>query len=281
MPRPQNRVIPKRQILANTWNKAWTKQWLLANTPFSVPRTIVYSETWVNLQSWLRSSSCPAGKWFVIKPVSLSLSRGVRLVKREPGELMFRDANERLQDIVELSTDLQCDLPGSPANQKWLVEEYVWPPPEPLKSVQFDGDFNPLVRIIMRNGFHFGELHIPTKASRGRGTLKGGARRVAFNYKGELLQEYPKVKDDLPWNQRNYGTRIDVTGLVLPEFEALVNDMAEYIAKPLAGQNALFAIDGCYRKTDEGPKFVIIEIEHAPNVRHLATYRELRRPSEE
>jgi len=41
----------------------------------------------------------------------------------------------------------------------------------------------------------------------------------------------------------------------------------------------LFAFDGVYRlNKDTSINFVCIEIEHAPNVKHLATFDGLRRP---
>lgn len=280
-PRPKikNVIIPHKKLLRSTWDKVWTKTWLLANTTFEVPPTLVCSVTWEGLCGWLTGPSCPTSQWIVVKPVNLSLSRGVRLVFKEPDNIGFRDANLRLLDAQELFLDIASDIGRPPDFFKWFVEDYVSPAPESLKVLEYDAPFNPLVRIIMSLGdFHFGEVHVPTKASRGRGTLQGGARRICFNYKGELLQTRPDIPNDLPWSIENYGTVQDVTGMVLPDFENLVALIKAQVC-PVMSPHALFAFDGVYRANkDSSITFVCIEIEHAPNVKHLATFNGLRRP---
>ena len=272
-------AVPAKKLLKSTWNKVWTKNWLMANTSFNIPPTLVCSATWEGLCEWLGGTSCPTERWIIVKPVNLSRSRGVRMVYKEPDNLGFRDANLRLLDAKELFVDIASDIPKTPIMYKWLVEEYISPAPEELKTLEYDAPFNPLVRIIMSRGdFHFGELHIPTKASRGRGTLQGGARRICFNYKGELLQTRPDVPNDLPWSIENYGTVKDVTGMVLPFFDKILDSIREEVC-PVMGQHALFAFDGVYKKDKDGSvSFVCIEIEHAPNVKHLNAFDALRRP---
>jgi len=275
----KNVVVPPKKLLRATWNKVWTKNWLMANTSFNIPPTLVCSTTWEDLCKWLVSSSCPIEHWMIVKPTNLSRSRGVRMVWKEPNDLGFRDANLRLLDAEELFVDIASDMPRVSSAHKWIVEEYISPAPEELKTLEYDAPFNPLVRIIMSRGdFHFGELHIPTKASRGRGTLQGGARRICFNYKGELLQTRPDVPNDLPWSIENYGTVKDVTGMVLPFFDKILNSIKEEVCAVMA-QHSLFAFDGVYRQSKDGSvDFVCIEIEHAPNVKHLNAFDALRRP---
>lgn len=272
-------IAQPRKLIRNTWNKAWTKQWLLQHTSFQVPRTIVYAATWGELCNWLRGASCPTEFWFVVKPCNLSLSRGVRLVWKEPRIEVFRDATLQTLELPELLADIKSDIPGNADSFRWLVEEYVFPPPPEIRCLEYDWPYNPLVRIILSHGdFHFGELHIPTKASRGRGSLKGGARRICFNYKGELLQTRPNIENDHAWSIKNYGTIVDVTGMVLPNFETIVERIKLEIV-PRMAPTALFAFDGVYRENaDMSVDFVCIEIEHGPNVKHLAHYNELRQP---
>jgi hypothetical protein len=279
--RRKNEPTPYRKILKSTWNKVWTKNWLLANTSFNIPPTLVCSATWAELRAWLAGTSCPTERWVIVKPVNLSRSRGVRMVWKEPNDIGFRDANLRLLDSNELFLDIVSDIPKAPTALKWIVEEYISPAPEELKTLEYDAPFNPLVRIIMSRGdFHFGEIHIPTKASRGRGTLQGGARRICFNYAGELLQTRPDVPNDLPWSIENYGTVKDVTGMVLPFFDKILDSIKNEICLAMS-PHALFAFDGVYRQNKDGSvDFVCIEIEHAPNVKHLNTYDGLRRPCE-
>lgn len=279
--RRRNAPVQYNKVLRSTWNKSWTKNWLLANTSFNIPPTLVCSATWKELCDWLVGTSCPTERWIIVKPVNLSRSRGVRMVWKEPNNIGFRDANLRLLDSNELFVDIVSDIPKAPASFKWIVEEYVSPAPDELKTLGYDAPFNPLVRIIMSRGdFHFGELHIPTKASRGRGTLQGGARRVCFNYKGELLQTRPDVPNDLPWSIENYGTVKDVTGMVLPFFDKILDSIKNEICLAMS-PHSLFAFDGVYRQNKDGSvDFVCIEIEHAPNVKHLNTYDGLRRPCE-
>lgn len=272
------RAVPARELLRATWNKAWTKQWVQENTPFAVPRSLVYSETWPGLNNWLRGRSCPADSKMVVKPLNLSLSRGVRIISKEPGEDLYRDALGRTMDIVELSTDLQSDLPSSAAEFKWLVEEYVSPIPEKLLELTYDEPFNPLVRIIFKGGkFHAGEIKIPTRNSRGRGSLKGGARRVLVDWRGEAQPAYKPLQNDLAWNLTNYGTKIDLTGYKLPYFEQICEDLEKHVAQAMCPAGA-FAIDGCYKQGLEAIQFVIIEIEHAPNIRHMLNSDEYRKP---
>jgi hypothetical protein len=277
--KPRNAAIPPKKLLKATWNKVWAKTWLQANTTFEVPPTLVCAVDWKGLCDWLVGPSCPTGQWFVVKPVNLSRSRGVRLVFKEPDNVGFRDANLRLSDAQELFLDIASDIDKSPDSFQWIVEEYVSPAPEALRALEYDACFNPLVRIIMSRGdFHFGEVHIPTKASRGRGTLVGGARRICFNYKGELLQTRPDIPNDLPWAIANYGTTQDVTGMTLPNFEHLVELIKTQVCAVMCPY-LLFAFDGVYRlNKDTSISFVCIEIEHAPNVKHLATFDGLRRP---
>ncbi len=274
-----NVIIPPKTLLRSTWNKVWTKTWLHDNTVFEVPPTLVCSIAWEGLCKWLVGPSCPTGRWIVVKPVNLSLSRGVRLIFKEPDNIGFRDANLRLLDAQELFLDIASDVGRPPDFFKWFVEEYISPAPEALKALEYDAPFNPLVRIIMSQGdFHFGEVHVPTKASRGRGTLKGGARRICFNYKGELLQTRPDIPNDLPWAIENYGTVQDVTGMALPNFEHIVEVIKSQVCSAM-GTQVLFAFDGVYRANkDTSIDFVCIEIEHAPNVKHLSKFNDLRRP---
>lgn len=273
----QKRIKPK-DLLRNTWNKAFTKQWVQTNTPFKVPRSIVHSETWQGLTKWLRGPSCPINVTMVVKPVNLSLSRGVRIFSKEPKEDLYRDALGRTMDIVEFTTDIQSDLPSSSANYKWLVEEYVAPTPEKLLELTYDKDFNPLIRVVLKGGkFHIGEVKIPTRKSRGRGTLKGGARRVVINWEGKADAKYIPVNNDSIWNQTNYGTRIDLNGYELPHFSEICGNIETHIAKEMCPVG-VFAVDGCYRKTPEGVEFVIIEIEHSPNVRHLLNTNIYKKP---
>ena len=271
--------MAKNVYMEKTWNKAWTKSWLIENTTFAVPATIVYAEPWLKLEKWLNSTSCPTGKPFVMKPTSLSRSRGVRLLVKDTETGKFRGVDGALRTITEIIPELVKELPNTSPKWKSIIEEYVDPPPLELKVLQYDGSFNPLVRIIMQRGdFHFGEVHVPTMASIGRGTLQGGARRICFNYKGELLQQRPDVSNDLEWAITNYGTKVDVTGMVLPDFEDLVDRIRRQICQTIAPQQ-LFAFDGCYRQTAKGSEFVCIEIENRPNVKHLATYDGLRKPA--
>lgn len=275
----KNVIIPPRKLLKSTWNKVWTKSWLLANTSFHVPPTIVHAISWQGLYDWLISSSCPTEHWFVVKPVNLSRSRGVRLIWKEPNNIGFRDANLRLLDDQELIVDIASDIGRDPSAFKWFVEDYVSPAPEALKALEYDAPFNPLVRIIMSRGdFHFGEVHVPTKASRGRGTLQGGARRICFNYAGELLQTRPNIPNDLPWSVENYGTARDVTGMFLPDFEKIRETIKSEVC-PVMSPRTLFAFDGVYYLgPDNLTSFVCIEIEHAPNVKHLHDFDGLRKP---
>ena len=272
-------IIKPIELLRSTWNKAWTKQWLLQNTSFLVPATIVHSATWEELQAWLKGSSCPTGTWFMVKPLNLSRSRGVRLVWKEPNIEVFRDATLQTLEASELFVDLASDLPRVASDFKWLVEEYISPAPPALKVLEYDWPYNPLVRIVMSRGdFHFGELHIPTKASRGRGSIQGGARRLLFNYKGELLQKRPNIEGDHPWSITNYGTVIDVTGMVLPDIEKIV-ELIRIEIVPRMAPKKLFAFDGVYREAIDGSvEFVCIEIEAGPNVKQLANFNDLRKP---
>jgi hypothetical protein len=205
----------------------------------------------------------------------------VRLIFKEPTNELFRGATLTMYDLGELAKELHSDLGilERASRHKWLVEEYISPAPTELKRCYHENwPFNPLVRIIMSRGdFHAGELHIPTQASKGRGSLQGGARRICFNYRGKLLQKRPEIPADLPWAIANYGTSEDVTGIVLPNFEELVEQIKREVC-PILAPKSLFAFDGCYRQNpDESIEFVCIEIEHAPNVRALARFDGLRR----
>jgi hypothetical protein len=265
-----------KDLLKRTWDKAWTKQWVVENTPFAVPNTLVFSATWFELVKWLKDSGIPQTGSIIIKPQNLSLSRGVRLVQKIDGG--FLDALGKFMDISALLKDIVSDVPGSADSYKWIVEEYVWPPPKELAALQYDGPFNPLLRIIMSEGdFHFGEVHIPTNASRGRGSLRGGARRLCFDYTGKLFQTRPPVKDEPVWSVNNYGTKIDVADLTLPLFPEILENIKNHVCKIMAPRS-LFAFDGCYRQTADKVEFVCIEIEHQPNVKHLAKFKDLRCP---
>lgn len=270
--------IPRpKDLLKRTWDKTWTKQWVQTHTPFTVPQTWVFSASWGELVRWLKDPGLPLGHWLIVKPQCLSLSRGVRLFRKEATG--FFDALCKPMELSDFLKDIVSDVPGMPESYKWIVEGCVSPTPEALAQLQYDGPFNPLVRIIMADGdFHFGELHIPTNASRGRGSLRGGARRICFDYAGRLLQKRPDVEKEPPWSVANYGTAMDVTGLVLPKFPEILSDIRKSVCKLMAPRS-LFAFDGCYRETLSGDvEFVCIEIEHQPNVKHLAKFRELRCP---
>lgn len=276
MVRVTNPKNPKT-LLKLTWNKLWAKQWLQQNTDIVVPSTYVFSETWENLVRWLNSDGCPIGKRMVIKPLNLSLSRGVRvLIKNADGT--FLTVLGESKTFKELSETMLQETVGHPL-MKWFVEEYVEPVPKCMSELCYDlPEVNPLLRIMMMRGeFHFGEVHVPTKVSNGRGTLKGGARRLAFNYKGELYQERPPVATDSPWRMALYGTKIDVTGMVVPGIEELVQRIKTQVCSKM-GRGRLFSVDGCYRDTPKGPEFVCVEIEHVPTVGYLAKFEELRRP---
>lgn len=264
-----------RYLLRMTHHKAWTKQWLKLNTSFATPDCIVFISSFMKLVEWLQES-CPLNKRIVIKPINLSRSRGVRILERlESGE--FRSADSEPQYLDTILREVLAEVGGG-RGRMWLVEEYVEPIPKDLAELCFDGNFNPLVRIIMQDGdFHLGELHIPTCASQGRGSLQGGARRLVCDYRGMLLQERPGGLDDHPWAVEQYGTKIDVTNRVLPHFQDLIERIRTEIV-PRMCPKGYFAFDGCYRDTSKGVEFVCIEIEQRPNIKNLLKFTGLRNP---
>jgi hypothetical protein len=197
----------------------------------------------------------------------------VRIVYRN-GPL-YQAADLRSCDLEDLLKDLESDLPGPASGFNWLVEEYICPPPPVLAELRPDGMFNPLVRNIMADGvWHFGELHVPTLATRGRGTLRGGARRLCFDWTGEIRESMPPIPGQPPADDGNYGVGLPVSGQRLPNFEDVRNRLETEIAKKLCPWG-VFSIDGCYNAEGE---FVVIEIEHKPRVMHTIPIDTLRKP---
>lgn len=259
-----------------TWNKLWAKQWLLDNTDIPVPKTYLPACSWEGLVEWVNSSDCLPSRKFVIKPVSMSLSKGVRILEKNT-EGSFITALGDTQAFKEFSGVMLKEVSGTLGVQ-WFSEEYIEPIPTNMAELCYDIPSNPLIRIMMMHGdFHFGEVHVPTKLSNGRGTINGGARRLAFNYKGELFQNRPPVPTDVPWRIAIYGTKIDVTGRVILGMEELSYRISKQVCAKMSLRK-LFSVDGCYRDTPKGPEFVCVEIEHVPDVTYLAKFRELRRP---
>lgn len=261
-----------RILLAQTWDKAWAKTWLQQNTTFRVPATFVCGARFDVLAAWLRAM--PDGRWVVVKPHTCSRARGVRIVFRN-GPL-YQGADLRSYDLPELLEDLATDLPSPPSAFNWMVEEYICPPPPVLAEIRPDGLFNPLIRNVMVEGtWHFGELHVPTLATRGRGTLRGGARRICFDWAGVLRESMPPIPNQPPADDVNYGVGLPVSGRRLPNFEDVRNRLETEIAQKL-GRQSIFTIDGCYNAEGE---FIIIEIEHKPRVMHTVLVDDLRKPA--
>jgi hypothetical protein len=243
---------------------------VLENTPFHAPDSYVSAASFQTLSQWL--ATMPEERQVVVKPHTCSLSRGVRIVSRQG--LQFQNGNVRGYNLKELLAEIASDLPKIQTAFKWLVEEYIYPPPPVLADLRPDGLFNPLARNVMVNGkFHFGELHIPTIASKGRGTLKGGAKRICYNWQGEMQAVMPSIEGEPPWNALNYGVGVDVVGRKLPNFD-WVRGQLEEIALILCPAK-MFSIDGCFNESGE---FVVVEIEARPNVKHLIPFKGLRKP---
>lgn len=291
-----------RLRLRSTWSKVWAKAWALQSlSHMRVPETYCSPGTFGEAWRWIESTSEPLRA--VLKPNNSTHSRGVlycrtadhsgNAVTKPEGwrpQVWDRTRNKHFIDVTmgrahEIVGPTMDKVPDA---YKWMVERFVtasertWDlfgSGQDSPSSIHDGLFvpSPVFRVVVWKGaFHFGEIHVPTRASGGVGSLRRGALRYVFDHTG-TVRKPPQLAQAPDWIERcdARANRKLYDQWVVPRWPLILTDVRTAIQ--FFGRKALYAIDFLIGKSsvDEAQAY-FLEVEHSPNVRYLTLFNGFR-----
>lgn len=266
-----------REKLKATWSKRWAKEWAREH----LKHVIVTSElvgTFSDMYGFAKHTAEP----LTIKPNNATHSRGVVYVTAARPYQALWDREERRAkpfDKSNLRAALAATLDRPIDAYQWMLEPFIQAGEntrvlfsETAPHEVCGGILDPPAvfrAVIWKGRFHFGEIHVPTRASGGVGSLRKGAVRYVFDHTGKIV-EPPHVNAAPAWipgcdaraDKELYGR------WSIPGWAGVLEDLNERVI-PEFGRRALYAFDFL---VDEGGRPVFLEIEHSPNVKYLTLF---------